>query len=284
MRIICLEKLEWDQKISEEARSRLVDYIDERWSIVNVPFPRTVVPENITGLPMMLIFSDGSASAYCCMCYLRWPTVNGYFVVLVAAKTRVAPLKVESIPRLEVLGCLISSWRAVAVEEALPFKIAKRRFLTDSTCALAQIHSESAQLNVFNSHRILEIQSFMRPDEWRFVPGEENVSDLGTRGKATIEDIQPGSIYQDGPAWLKLSEEKWPTKTAMEVRSFIPKEEMNSKFAELRCNLVKVAVSQSLFSRLVLKKRSYEKIKRITIIVLRVCNWFLSRHEKWHTP
>ena len=99
----------------------------------------------------------------------------------------------------------------MAVEEALPFEIAEHRFLTDSTCALAQIHSESAQLNVFNSHRISEIQSFTRPDEWRFVPGEENVSDLGTRGKATLEDIKPGSIYQEGPTWL--SEEKWPTKT-----------------------------------------------------------------------
>ncbi|MCP3664728.1 MAG: hypothetical protein GY696_19920, partial [Gammaproteobacteria bacterium] len=70
---------------------------------------------------MMIMFSDGSASAYCCICYLRWLTVTGYFVVLVAAKTRVAPLKIESIPRLELLGCLISSWLAVAVEEALPF-------------------------------------------------------------------------------------------------------------------------------------------------------------------
>ena len=45
---------------------------------------------------------------------------------------------------------------------------------------------------------------------------------MGTRGKATIEDIQPGSIYQDGPAWLKQPEEKWPLKTAQEVRSNIP--------------------------------------------------------------
>ncbi len=76
-----------------------------------------------------------------------------------------AALKIESIPRLELLGCLISSQLAVTVEEALPFEIAERRFLTDSTCAFAQIHSESAQLNVFNSHRISEIHTFTRPDE-----------------------------------------------------------------------------------------------------------------------
>ncbi|MCP3661227.1 MAG: hypothetical protein GY696_01830 [Gammaproteobacteria bacterium] len=40
-------------------------------------------------------------------------------MVLVAAKTRVAPLKVESIPRLEVRRCLISSRLAVAVEEGV---------------------------------------------------------------------------------------------------------------------------------------------------------------------
>ena len=46
----------------------------------------------------------------------------------------------------------------------------------------------------------------------------ENISDLGTRQTAKIEDLS-------GPELL--------VKTAEKVRSEVPKEEMNTKFAEL---------------------------------------------------
>ena len=53
-------------------------------------------------------FSDASQIAYAAVVYLRSVYEDGYVEVkLVASKTRVAPLKKQTIPRLELLGANI---------------------------------------------------------------------------------------------------------------------------------------------------------------------------------
>ena len=63
------------------------------------------------GVPNILEFhgfSDASQHAYAAVLYLRVVNTDGSVVTrLVASKTRVAPLKKQSIPRLELLGMLI---------------------------------------------------------------------------------------------------------------------------------------------------------------------------------
>ena len=133
---------------------------------------------------------------------------------------RSAPVSCESIPRLEMLGCLLAVRLADSVAKALPFKIDQRMFLTDSTCALAQILSQSALLNVFNSHRCSEIQQMTLPEEWRHVETKENIADLATRGRCTVGDILPGSAYQSGPKWLKKKlEDWWPVRKGEEINN-----------------------------------------------------------------
>ncbi|MCP3665426.1 MAG: hypothetical protein GY696_23510 [Gammaproteobacteria bacterium] len=68
------------------------------------------------------------------------------------------PLKMESIPRVKMLGCVAAAMLATSIESNLLFPVAGKRFLTDSTVALSQICSESVMLNVFNAHRVGEIQ------------------------------------------------------------------------------------------------------------------------------
>ena len=53
-------------------------------------------------------FSDASEHAYATVVYLRFIYEDGTIVSrLVASKTRVSPVKKQSIPRLEMLGALI---------------------------------------------------------------------------------------------------------------------------------------------------------------------------------
>ena len=133
------------------------------------------------------------------------------------------PLRCESIPRLEMLSCLILTRLVDAVSKALPFQLAGRMYLTDSTCALAQISSESVLLNVFNSHRCSEIQQLSQPEEWRWLPTDENIGDLATHGECSVS---PGSVYQSGPSWLRLEQDQWPVKTSAEINPKIPESEL----------------------------------------------------------
>ncbi|MCP3665603.1 MAG: hypothetical protein GY696_24410 [Gammaproteobacteria bacterium] len=124
---------------------------------------------------------------------------------------------------------------AASIENALTFPLAGKRFLTDSTVALSQICSKSVMLNVFNSHRVGEIQSTTRLEDWRYVPGQENIADIATRPNCKPSDLAPGSAYQNGPRWLGLVEKELQVKTAEQVKHIMPPEELNSKLASLQC-------------------------------------------------
>ncbi len=142
--------------------------------------------------------------------YLRWPTEDGYRVILCCGKSKVAPLKCQSIQRLEMLSCLILARLVDSVARAQPFKLAGRMYLSDSTCFIAQISSESVLLNIFNSHRCSEIQQLSRPEDLRWLPTAENVADLATHGICGVEDVAPGSWYHAGPNRLRLEQDQWP--------------------------------------------------------------------------
>ena len=55
-------------------------------------------------------FSDSSEKAYAAMVYVRSMYSNGLVSVrMIASKTRVTPVKTQTIPRLELLGATILS-------------------------------------------------------------------------------------------------------------------------------------------------------------------------------
>ncbi|MCP3662850.1 MAG: hypothetical protein GY696_10190 [Gammaproteobacteria bacterium] len=119
-----------------------------RQDLIAITIERKELNEWPTSYPLLVTFSDGSKVAYACISYLCWPTKNGILSTLVSTKTCVAPLKMEFIPRVKLLGCVAAMRLATSIENALPFPLAGKRFLTDSTVAFNQICSESVMLNV----------------------------------------------------------------------------------------------------------------------------------------
>ena len=71
LREVCIMGIDWDQAVPEILRSKFVDSLKDR---------------------AIIGFCDGSSSAYSAVVYLRWPTEDGFKIVFVTAKTRVAPL------------------------------------------------------------------------------------------------------------------------------------------------------------------------------------------------
>ena len=55
----------------------------------------------------------------------------------------------------------------------------------------------------------MEILENSSMDQWRHVKGVENPADIVTRGMS-IEGLKE-SVWLNGPAWLQVDEEKWPT-------------------------------------------------------------------------
>ena len=74
-------------------------------------------------------------------------------------------------------------------------------------------------------NRVSEILETTEPDQWYHAGSKENISDLGTRSNATIEEISEHSQWQKDPLWMRLEMDKWPTSQDFSGTS-IPEEEV----------------------------------------------------------
>ncbi|UYV76938.1 hypothetical protein LAZ67_14002486 [Cordylochernes scorpioides] len=156
------------------------------------------------------IFCDASQFAYATCIFLRIEKEDRVDIQLIQARTRVAPLKKLTIPRLELLACLIGARLAANVIQDLEFEEIPRFYWTDSTNALCWIQRED-NWAAFVMNRVKEIHNLSSPESWRHLPGRLNPADLPSRG-CSAESLKE-TRWWEGPAWLKVSQEEWPKST-----------------------------------------------------------------------
>ena len=223
-------KYEWDEVLPGGYREKFVGLIRLVGDVRKLRFPRSICPvERSAADPELLIFGDGSMQAFCALAYIRWELQDGsYWCVLVSGKTRVAPLKKISIPRLELLGAVAAVRLAASVQESVRFKFQKKYFFTDSTAVFGMIRGESAALQEFVGTRVGEIKSKSDPpSEWYWIPTGENLADLGTREDVVPEMMGPDSSYINGMPWMREDVKEWPI--SQQPGGKIPEEEICSR-------------------------------------------------------
>lgn len=154
---------------------------------------------------------DASQQAYGACIYLRIKYSNGRINTnLICSKSRVAPLKVISLPRLELCGAVLLSRLVNKISKILTtIAINSIHLWTDSKIVLSWINSPSNKWNTFVSHRVSEIQELTLNAEWRHVSSAENSADIITRGVGPLE-IFALSSWWHGPHWLSLEQTEWP--------------------------------------------------------------------------
>ncbi|GBL77967.1 hypothetical protein AVEN_143292-1 [Araneus ventricosus] len=154
-------------------------------------------------------FSDASQKAYATVAYLRILFNDERIrTVFVASKTRVAPLKKLTLPRLELMGALLSARLSYRIIKALNLNLVCR-FLTDSQITLFWIKGTANKFKSFIKNRVEEIVKLTSPEYWYFCPGKSNPSDLASRGTSVFE-LRDNPVWFEGPEWLELTSEYWP--------------------------------------------------------------------------
>lgn len=199
----------WDEPVNSDLSERWRQWISYLPSLSKLQIPRCYFRGTMNDAKQLHIFVDASDAAYACVAYLRANGTEGVEVALVGAKSKVAPLKVLSVPRLELMAAVIGARMADSVTASHSFNIAETYLWSDSSTALAWIKSDHRKYNKFVGVRVGEILSLTKMNQWRWIPTKQNPADDATKwGKGPNFDVNGRWIC--GPAFLYRSEIEWP--------------------------------------------------------------------------
>ena len=253
--------LSWDEDVPSETRKKWVKLFEEINALNDVKFDRCLTPEHAAGDPMLVVFCDASRLAFGTCAYARWELQDGKFNArFIAAKSRVAPLKELTIPRLELQAAVLASRFGKSILEESRLKFERVRYLSNSRVALAWIQGQSRSYKPFVSARVGEIQDNSRPSEWHHCPTDLNVADDVTKG---LSPDQLNGRWFKGPDFLQVQEELWPKEQGSTVAKEVERERRK---VQITCP---VTVSQPVLKCEDLS--SWRKLLRVTAYLFRFC-------------
>ncbi|XP_051992616.1 uncharacterized protein LOC127650972 [Xyrauchen texanus] len=208
-----INKRGWDDPIEREMLQRWQEWVSELQYPPQVCMPRGYFPlclEPDKGSIELHVFCDASEKAYGSVAYMHLQdNKGGIHTSFVMARSRVAPKKQLSIPRLELCGALAGAQLDNLLLTELTLLIQNTVLWTDSTTFLTWIQSESCHYKVFVGTRIAEIQELTKVDSWRCVASDLNPADYITRGKP-LQELSKPCQWNEGPYFLQQSAEYWP--------------------------------------------------------------------------
>jgi hypothetical protein len=148
-------------------------------------------------------FSDASEVAHGACIYILSIDVEGNITTrLLCSKSRVAPLKRLSLPRLELCAAMLLADMYQASSRALKISFNKTRFWTDSMIVLAWLKSPAARWKTFVANRVNHIQETTNVEDWSHVSSKENPADLVSRG-VDANVLKNLSLWWRGPDLLQ---------------------------------------------------------------------------------
>ncbi|XP_076626466.1 uncharacterized protein LOC143344360 isoform X2 [Colletes latitarsis] len=168
-------------------------------------------------LAQLHVFCDASLEAYAAAAYIRIEVEKApTSTILIMAKSRVAPLKPLSVPRLELQAALLAARLANTITEELDIEFHRRFLWSDSTTVLWWIKGEPRTRQVFVAHRLGEIGEITKSSEWRWVPSSQNPADIATRWNNGA--FCDSTSWYFGPEFLRKSERYWPVEKPLDEK------------------------------------------------------------------
>ena len=203
----------WDDILPEEVLSTWREFRQQLILLNNLSIPRFISYTKAHKYFELHGFSDASSRAYGAVVYCRVVDNAGEVNVhLLCSKSRIAPLKQLSIPRLELcaavlLAELIHKVRAIL---ALNVKVDFIKLWSDSQVTLSWLASESLKWSVFVAHRVSRVQSLTSDCVWDYVESEVNPADILSKGTLP-KNFVDADIWFNGPDFLRSHNKSWST-------------------------------------------------------------------------
>lgn len=285
--ILCKDKLNWDDEVPNYVKVIWFEFMKALKSVNPLKIKRfsNVLPDENVKRFELHGFSDSSNLLYCAIVYLRVVLDdNEVKVFFISSKSKVAPLKTLSIPRLELLGCVLLTKLLKEILSAVEgrLEIDEIHCWTDSTVALHWINGKEKMWKPWVENRVIGIRRVVPREQWHHVSGNLNPADIPTRKIENLQDVFHGAWFK-GPEFLlsryfSLEDFDFSTdkdKALLEAKSSFLKHSLTTTTVT---NTTKnVSISQVIDST---RFSSLSKLIRTTSWVLRFINNMKKKKKK----
>lgn len=256
------KKLEWNHPLTTEDSSSWKKYQKELLTINDIRIDRCLSPLYSVHRYELHGFSDASEIAFGACVYLRAISIdNQVSTQLVCSKSRVAPLKQQTIPRLELCGATLLAKLMNITFTALEMNIQESYYWTDSTIVLSWITSSSSRLKTFVGNRVTEIQSTTDPQQWRHVRTDANPADCLSRGLTPLE-LNKLELWWKGPEYLQHPTNSFPINFDTDAYD-------SSEQRAIKTVLTTSNTPKSEFTNFIERFESNQRMIRVTAHILR---------------
>lgn len=141
---LCRTRCGWDDPLPSNLQSQWSLWLEELGRIADFKVDRCLNPTGLDQLTNIQLhhFADASTLGYGTVTYLRMETNKDVHVSFLLSKSRVAPLKHVTIPRLELTAALLAARVDKMLRAEIQFPLLNSVFWTDSTSVLKYINNE----------------------------------------------------------------------------------------------------------------------------------------------
>lgn len=260
--------VQWDESVTQTIHSRWSTFKSQLVELNQLSIQRCVKPGASRQQIQIHGFCDASQNAYGACVYIRTETSpNEYLVALLCSKSRVAPMKATSLPRLELSAALLLAQLIGKIKTSIDCLDVPIFLWSDSAIVLNWISSSSRKWSVFVANRIGEIQRLTQLEDWRHVPSAQNPADILSRG-LNPRDLINAAMWWSGPSFLQTDDSHWPDNNRPDLESDAP---------EMRKTCAAVTTFDcSIIDSLLDRRSNLDKVCRILAYGLR----FLRVHAR----
>lgn len=211
-----LESLNWDDPVKEQTAKQWNLFKKELPLLETLRIDRYINTDASCSIEIHG-FCDASTVAYAGVVYVRVTFAdNSVAVYNIGAKSKVAPVKQVSLPRLELCGAVLLKCLFEKIIQSFDVRVPIYAW-TDSTVVLAWLRGHPIRWKPFVANRVSDILGFMNASQWQHVQSADNPADCASRG-ISVQQLLEHSLWWTGPSWLK--DNQWRTNISKNNKQF----------------------------------------------------------------